>query len=94
MYGNILDSATGGAFMSKTIVEAKAILESILQNYSQWHTERDPMLSKKVNSIEEVEVLSNKMYAIIAFINKHNVENVPLHELVGNSVESVDVNFV
>jgi hypothetical protein len=34
MSRNILDSA-GGAFMGKTIVEAKAILESVLQNYSQ-----------------------------------------------------------
>jgi hypothetical protein len=52
------------------------------------------MPSKKVNSIEEVDVLSNKMDVILAFINKQNVENVPLHELVGNNVESVDVNFV
>jgi hypothetical protein len=94
MSRNILDSAAGGAFMGKTIVEAKAILESILQNYSQWHTERAPMPSKKLSSIEEVDDLPNKMDAILAYINKQNVENVPLHELVGNNVESVDVNFV
>jgi hypothetical protein len=94
MSRNILDSNAGGAFMSKTIIESKAILESNLQNYSQWHTERAPMPYKKVNSIEEVDVLSNKMDAILAFIKKRNVENVPLHELVGNNVESVDVNFV
>jgi hypothetical protein len=52
------------------------------------------MHSKKVSSIEEVDILSNKMDAILAYINKQNVENVPLHELVGNNVESVDVNFV
>jgi hypothetical protein len=40
-------TAAGGAFMGKTIVEAKDILESILQNNSQWHTERAPMPSKK-----------------------------------------------
>jgi hypothetical protein len=94
MSRNILDSAAGGTFMGKTIVEAKAILESILQNYSQWHTERAPMPSKKVSSIEEVDILSNKMDVILAYINKQNVENVPLHELVGNNAESVDVNFV
>jgi hypothetical protein len=94
MSRNILDSAAGGAFMGKTIVESKAILESILQNYSQWHTERAPMPSRKVSSIEEVDVLSNKMDAILSYINKQNVENVPLHELVGNNAESVDVNFV
>jgi hypothetical protein len=94
MSKNILDSAAGGAFMGKTIVDAKAILESILQNYSQWHTKRAPMPSKKVSLIEEVDVLSNKMDAILAYINNQNVENVPLHELVGNNDESVDVNFV
>jgi hypothetical protein len=94
MSRNILDSAAGGAFMGKTIVEAKAILESILKNYSQRHTERAPMPSKKVSSIEDVDILSNKMDAILAYINKQNVENVPLHELVGNNAESVDVNFV
>jgi hypothetical protein len=93
MSRNILDSAVGGAFMGKTIIEAKAILESILQNYSQWHTERAPMPSKKVSSIEEVDVLSIKMSAILAYNNKYNVENVPWHELVGNNAESVYVNF-
>jgi hypothetical protein len=49
----MLDSAAGGAFMSKTIPEAKAILENMLQNYSQWHTERAPTSSsRKVNSVE------------------------------------------
>jgi hypothetical protein len=52
------------------------------------------MPSKKVSSVEEEVVLSNKMDAILAYINKQNVENVPLHELVGNNAESVDVNFV
>jgi hypothetical protein len=52
------------------------------------------MTYKNVNSIEELDVLSNKMDVILPFINKQNVENVPLHELVGHSAESVDVNFV
>ena len=64
MSRNILDSAAGGAFMGKTIVEAKNILESILQNYSQWHTDRAPNPSKKVNSIEETNDLSSKMDTI------------------------------
>jgi hypothetical protein len=34
------------------------------------------------------------MDAILSYINKQNVEIVPLHELVGNNAESVDVNFV
>jgi hypothetical protein len=52
------------------------------------------MPSRKVSSVEEVDVLSNKLDSILAYINKQNVENVPLHELVGNNAESVDVNFL
>ena len=94
MSRNILDSAAGGAFMSKTIVEAKNILESILQNYSQWHTDRAHNPSKKVNSIEETNDLSSKMDTILALLNKPSVENVPLQELVGNNYENIDVNFI
>jgi hypothetical protein len=94
MSRNILDSAAGGAFMGKTIVEAKEILESILQNYSQWHTDRAPSSSKKVNSIEETHDLSSKMDTILALLHKPSVENIPLQELVANNSESVDVNFV
>jgi hypothetical protein len=65
-----------------------------LQTYSQWHNARAPTPSRKVSSIEEVDVLSNKMDGILAYINKQNVENDPFHELVGNNAESVDVNFV
>ena len=68
MSRNILDSAVGGVFIGKTMVEAKSILESILQNYSQWNTERTPNPSKKVNSIEETNDLSSKMDTILAFI--------------------------
>ena len=94
MSRNILDSAAGGAFMSKTIVEAKNILESILQNYSQWHTDRAPNPSKKINSVEETNDLSSKMDTILALLNKPNIENVPLQELVGNNPENIDVNFI
>ena len=62
MSRSMLDSAAGGAFMSKTVSEAKAILESMLQNYTQWHTERAPTTSsRKVNSIEEVYSLTVKV---------------------------------
>jgi hypothetical protein len=35
MCRSMLDSAVGGAFMTKTVNEAKAILENMLQNFSQ-----------------------------------------------------------
>jgi hypothetical protein len=45
--------------MTNTVTEAKAMLENMLQNYSQRHTERAPTTStQKVSSIEEVENIS------------------------------------
>lgn len=69
MSRSMLDSAAAGAFMTKTISEAKAILENILQNFSQWHTERAPVISsRKVNSVEKVDSLTAKVDAIYFFI--------------------------
>jgi hypothetical protein len=57
----MIDSAAGGAFMSKNAPQAKAILESMLHNHSQWHTERAPNPTKKIHSVKEVDPLSNKL---------------------------------
>ena len=37
---NLLDSAAGGTFMEITLGEAIKLLDNIMVNYSQWHTER------------------------------------------------------
>ena len=50
---NRLDSTTGGTFMEITLGEATKLLDNIMANYSQWHTERAPT-SEKVNYIEEI----------------------------------------
>ena len=55
---NLLGSATGGTFMEITLGEATKLLDNIMVNYSQWHTERS---TKKVHAIEEINVLSGKM---------------------------------
>ena len=57
---NLLDSAVGGTFMEITLGEATKFLDNIMANYSQWHTERAPT-SKKVNSVEEISSLSDKL---------------------------------
>ena len=57
---NLLDSATGGTFMEITLGEATKLLDNIMVNYSQWHTERSST-SKKVHAIEDINVLSGKM---------------------------------
>ena len=37
---NLLYSATGGMFVEITLGEATKLLDNIMANYSQWHTER------------------------------------------------------
>ena len=45
--------------MEITLGEATKLLDNIMVNYSQWHTERSS--SKKVHAIEEINILSAKM---------------------------------
>ena len=61
---NLLYSATGGTSMEITLGEATKLLDNIMANYSQWHTERST--SKKVHAIEEINVLSGKMDELIS----------------------------
>jgi hypothetical protein len=90
----MLDSAAGGAFMTKTVNEAKAILENILQNFSQWHTERAPSSSRKINSVEEVYSLTAKVDAIYSYISKQIFDNVPLQDLVESNPENIYINYI
>jgi hypothetical protein len=39
---NLLDSATGGTFMSITLGTATKLLDNMMVNFSEWHTERAP----------------------------------------------------
>jgi hypothetical protein len=48
---NLLDSAAGGTFMSLTLGATTKLLDNMMVNYSEWHTERAPQ-GKKVNSVE------------------------------------------
>ena len=56
---NLLYSSAGGTFMEITLGEATKLLDNIMVNYSQWHTERSS--SKKDHAIEEINILSGKM---------------------------------
>ena len=47
--------------------EATKFLDNIMSNYSQWHTERAP-ISKKVNSVEEISSLSDKVDALMKLV--------------------------
>jgi hypothetical protein len=87
---NLLDSAAGGTFMSLTLGAATKLLDNMMVNYSEWHTERAPQ-GKKVNFVEETSSLSDKIDTIMAMIanDRTHVDpnNVPLEE-------HVHVNFI
>jgi hypothetical protein len=66
----------------------------MLQNFSQWDTERAPSSSRKIKSIEEVDSLTTKVDAIYSYISKQNVDNVPLLDLVESNPEKININYV
>src|SRR4051812_43499454 len=91
---NLLDSAVGGTFMSTTLGASTKLLDEMMLNYSQWHTERSPT-GKKVNSVEEISSLNEKVDLIMSLLNKQapiDPQDVPLNSLVAQ--EQVDVNFI
>src|SRR3954454_18671565 len=91
---NLLDSAAGGTFMSTTLGAATKLLDEMMTNYSQWHTECAPT-GRKVNSVEEITSLNEKVDLIMSLLTKQpsiDPHDVPLNSLVAQ--EQVDVNFI
>ncbi|KAK1608467.1 hypothetical protein QYE76_032140 [Lolium multiflorum] len=93
---SLTPTAAGGTFMSITLGAATKLLDDMMINYSEWHTERTPQ-GKKVNSVEETSSLSDKIDVIMYMLvnGRSNVDpnNVPLASLVAQE-ENVDVNFI
>ena len=81
---NLLYSTTGGTFMEITLGDATKLLDNIMDNYSQWHTERSS--SKKVHAIEEINVLSGKMDELMKLFATKNTpfdpNDMPLFSLI------------
>ena len=94
---NLLDSAAGGTFMSTTLGATTKLLDEMMTNYSQWHTERAPS-GKKVNSVEEISSLSDKVDMIMSMLatNQSPIDpnNVPLASLIAQEKDQFDVNFL
>src|SRR4051812_6773057 len=91
---NLLDSAAGGSFMSTTLGSATKLLDEMMLNYSQWHTERS-LAGKKVNFVEEISSLNEKVDLIMSLLTNQaptDPQDVPLNSLVAQ--EQVDVNFI
>src|SRR3954468_4787513 len=87
---NLLDSAAGGTFMSTTLGATTNLLDEMMTNYSQWHTERSPT-GNKVNFVEDISSLNDKVDLIMSLLTKQ-AHDVPLNPLVAQ--EQVDVNFI
>src|SRR5215216_58775 len=94
---NLLDSAAGVTFMEITLGEATKLLDNIMANYSQWHTER-ACTSKKVNSVEEISSLSEKVDALMKLVASKiapiDFSDLPLSTLIEQNSDAVDVNFI
>jgi hypothetical protein len=54
---NLLDSAAGGTFMSITLGAATKLLDDMMINYSEWHTERAPRYVANVSIIFDAPCL-------------------------------------
>ena len=83
--------------MILTLGASNNLLDDLMTNYSQWHTERAPT-GKKVNCVEEVSSsLSDKIDMLASLLaNKESIDpnNVTLNYLVVNENDQVDVNFI
>ena len=83
--------------MEITLGEATKLLDNIMANYSQWHTERAPT-SKKVNSVEEISSLSEKVDALMKLVGSKSApvdfNDMPLSTLIEQNSDVVDVNFI
>src|ERR1041385_4875223 len=81
-------------FMSTTLGAATKLLDEMMTNYSQRHTERAPT-GRKVNSVEEISSLNEKVDLIMSLLIKQSPidpHDVPLNSLI--SQDQVDVNFI
>src|SRR3990170_3578601 len=94
---NLLDSAAGGTFMEITLGESTKFLDNIMANYSQWHIERAPT-SKKVNSVEEISSLSEKVDALMKLVASKSApidfNDMPLSTLIEKNSDAIDVNLI
>jgi hypothetical protein len=78
----------------ETYHTATKLLDNMMVNYSEWHTERAPQ-GKKVNSVEETSSLSDKIDDIMLMLSNDRAHvdpnNVPLASLVA---QEEHVNFI
>ena len=80
--------------MEITLGEATKLLDNIMENYSQWHTERVPT-SK---TVEEISSLSEKLDVLMKLVaNKSaaiDFNDVPLSTLIKQNSDAIDMSFI
>ena len=83
--------------MEITLGEATELLDNIMANYSQWHTEIAPT-SKKVNLVEEISSLSEKVDALMKLVASKSApidfNDMPFSILIEQNSDAIDVNFI
>ena len=82
--------------MSITLGVDTKLLDDMMANYSQWHTERSPT-GKNVNFVEEISSLNENVDMIMFMLTKQvhiDPRDVPLNSLVAQEKEKIDVNFI
>src|SRR4051812_44618433 len=82
--------------MSTTLGVATKLLDDMMKNYSQWHTERSPT-DRKENPVEDISSLNDKVDLIMSLLTKQapiDPHDVPLNSLVAQVKEQSDVNFI
>src|SRR3954465_1112977 len=80
--------------MSTTLGAATKLLDEMMLNYSQSHTERSST-GKKVNSVKEISSLNEKVDLIMSLLTKKapiDPQDVPLNSFFGQ--EQLDVKFI
>jgi hypothetical protein len=87
---NLLDSAAGGTFMSLTLGAATKLLDNMMVNYFELHTERAPQ-GKKVNSVEETSSLSDKIDAIMLMLSNDRAHVDPNRDFYFRALGSLVV---
>ena len=83
--------------MEITFGEATKSLDNIMANLSQWHIGRAPT-SKKVNSVEEIYSLSDKVDALMKLVASKSApidfNDMPFSTSIEQNSDAVDVNFI
>ncbi|XP_009804617.1 uncharacterized protein [Nicotiana sylvestris] len=84
---NVIDAASRGSIMGKTIVEAMQLLNEISKNIVQWPSDR--MIIKKTTGVNQVEALNSLTQQIATLTKKVEAFQVGAH--ISSQIENCDV---